>query len=180
LLAAETGIPAHRLQFSWGEFGKPTLAGCAPGMHFNLSHSGSRGLIGISRGAEVGVDVELERPMPDALELAASYFTPREMRTLQALPPGARDHAFLVGWTRKEAFLKALGLGISVDLRTVEVGLEDAVRRLAYTVDGRSRTWRVAPIGLPAGAIGAIVLHADGSDADVNAFGAPPLVESLP
>jgi 4'-phosphopantetheinyl transferase len=99
---------------------------------------------------------------------------------LQGLPPGARDHAFLVGWTRKEAFLKALGLGISVDLRTVDAGLENAVCNLAYSVDGRSRTWCVAPIDLPAGAIGAIVLDADGADLAVNAFGAPPLVECLP
>ncbi|HEY2256411.1 MAG TPA: 4'-phosphopantetheinyl transferase superfamily protein [Variovorax sp.] len=176
LLADETGIAAQRLEFAFGEFGKPALARSAPGLHFNLSHSRSMGLIAISHGAEVGVDVELQRPMPDALELAASYFTPHEIDTLQALPPGARDHAFLVGWTRKEAFLKALGLGISVDLRTVDVGLDGAARSVAYMAGDRRRTLRVAAIVPAPGAVGAVaLLDADGADGDAGAFGTASL-----
>lgn len=160
LLSFPAGRPAAELAFAEGEFGKPALVDC-PGLQFNLSHSGGMALIAIGRGFEIGVDVELERAVPDALELAANYFTPDELRMLAALPADARDHAFLVGWTRKEAFLKALGLGITVDLRSVEVGLQNVERSVKYVLEKQSHSLRILSVALKGGAVAAIALHDD-------------------
>lgn len=158
LLSFPAGRPAAELAFAEGEFGKPALLGC-PGVQFNMSHSGATALIAIGSDLEIGVDVELERPMPDALQLAAAYFTPGELRALEALPDSRRDRAFLTGWTRKEAFLKALGLGITVDLRRVEVGLQDLDRSVEYSLEAHSCSLRIFSIPLARGAVAAIALQ---------------------
>ena len=118
------------LEFSLGGFGKPSVVEPA-GLRFNLSHSQSLALIAVDDDADVGIDVELLRPMNDAEALAGSYFTPAERQALEALAPEARDRAFLTCWTRKEACLKATGLGLSVDTRSFEVGLSPETRELS-------------------------------------------------
>lgn len=135
-LAQQTGIPGALLDFTLGAFGKPVLIEPA-GLHFNLSHSQSVALIAISDGAEIGVDVELLRPMPDAAALAADYFTAAEQRALASLPAEQRDRAFLVGWTCKEACLKAVGTGLGIDTRSFEAGLEEDAREVRLPLDGR-------------------------------------------
>jgi 4'-phosphopantetheinyl transferase len=77
--------------------------------------------------------------MPDAAALAADYFTAAEQRALASLPPERRDRAFLVGWTRKEACLKAVGTGLGIDTRSFEAGLdEDAdAREVRLPLEGR-------------------------------------------
>ncbi len=157
ILSAQTGIPAAQLDFVNGDFGKPALDGHA-GLHFNLSHSQSLAVIAISHNAdaEVGIDIELARPMPDAQALAATCFTAQEIRALKALPPARRDRAFLIGWTRKEACLKALGLGLSVDLQTLHVGLETTECAVQYPVDERRPSLRVVSIPLANDALEAV------------------------
>ena len=138
-LSTQCGIPASMLEFAVGPFGKPSLVE-HDGLHFNLSHSQSLALIAVCDDAEVGADVELLRPMPDAEALAETYFTPAERRALAALAPEARDRAFLCCWTRKEACLKATGIGLSVDTRSFEVGVSPDAREVAIdTADGRAR-----------------------------------------
>jgi 4'-phosphopantetheinyl transferase len=128
ILAAQCAIPASMLEFQLGPFGKPVLA--EGGLHFNLSHSQSLALIAVCEQAEVGVDVELLRPMPDAEALAETYFSAAERHALAALPPEARERAFLCCWTRKEACLKATGMGLSVDTRSFEVGISPEPREV--------------------------------------------------
>ncbi|RYF66751.1 MAG: 4'-phosphopantetheinyl transferase superfamily protein, partial [Comamonadaceae bacterium] len=95
--------------------------------HFNLSHSQGVGLIALSAEAEVGVDVELVRPMGDVTALADNYFDGAEQSALAAIGPGpARDLAFFRCWTRKEACLKAAGIGLGLDTRSFHVGVEPA------------------------------------------------------
>ncbi|OUL99498.1 4'-phosphopantetheinyl transferase family protein [Variovorax sp. JS1663] len=127
-LASQCGIPASMLEFQLGPFGKPVLV--EGGLHFNLSHSQSLALIAVCDQAEVGVDLELLRPMPDAEALAETYFSACERRALAALPPEARERAFLCCWTRKEACLKATGMGLSVDTRSFEVGVLPEAREV--------------------------------------------------
>jgi 4'-phosphopantetheinyl transferase len=121
-LSSQCGIPASALEFALGPLGKPSLVEHG-GLRFNLSHSESLALIVVCDDAEVGVDIELLRPMPDAEALAETYFSAAERRALAALPQQARDSAFLCCWTRKEACLKATGMGLSVDTRSFEVGV---------------------------------------------------------
>jgi len=128
-LAAQTGIPAALLDFDHGAFGKPALLERTD-LQFNLSHSQSMGLIAVCDEGQVGVDVELLRPMPDAEALAHSYFTEAERQALGAVAPDARDRAFLTCWTRKEACLKATGMGLSVDTRSFDVGVSPDAREV--------------------------------------------------
>ncbi|MEJ8813621.1 4'-phosphopantetheinyl transferase superfamily protein [Variovorax ureilyticus] len=138
VLAAYSGVTASLLQFLPGKAGKPALARPA-GLQFNLSHSQSVALIAIADGnAEVGVDVEVLRPMPDAEAMAAAYFTDAEQRALAAVGPELRDRAFFTCWTRKEACLKAVGLGLGVDTRSFEAGVDEGTCETRIPVDGET------------------------------------------
>lgn len=105
------GDPAH---------GKPELAG-APELSFSLSHSASVALVAVTREARVGVDVEVIRARRHLEKLAARVLTPDELRAWRVVPPASRTTAFLRSWTAKEAYLKALGVGLVRPLRTVPV-----------------------------------------------------------
>lgn len=138
ILSSHTGVAASQLEFVQGEAGKPALVQPA-GVQFNMSHSKGVALVAIGSGeAEIGVDVEVLRPMPDAEAMAASYFTEAEQRALAAVPPALRERAFLTCWTRKEACLKAIGLGLGVDTRTFEAGVEDHRRQVHMPMDDMS------------------------------------------
>jgi 4'-phosphopantetheinyl transferase len=82
-------------------------------VQFNLSHSGQLGLVACARGREIGVDIEQRRPVRDLLALARTAFSPAEYAAFSALPPPDQLHAFFSCWSRKEAFIKATGEGIS-------------------------------------------------------------------
>lgn len=116
--AAGPGDPSL-LRFVHNAFGKPALAD-APGCHFSLSHSGDAALLAIDDSAPVGVDVEIDRPMDDIDAMAQAHFTDAERDALRRTPAPARVGAFLRTWTRKEACLKAIGTGLSVDARQLE------------------------------------------------------------
>src|SRR5688572_20859640 len=94
-------------------------------LRFNLSHAGERALIAVSLGREVGVDIEEVRPI-ESLTLADRFFAPAEFRAIEALSPAARTDAFFRCWTRKEAFIKAHGAGLSAPLDSFEVDLTTA------------------------------------------------------
>lgn len=122
LLARHTGSAAQDLVYVTGPFGKPTLAG-APACHFNLGHSEDVAVVAISDAGEVGVDVEVLREVPDASALAELHFTPAERDEFALAAAGQGHRAFLRGWTRKEACLKAAGLGLTLAPSSFEAGL---------------------------------------------------------
>lgn len=179
ILSMRSGISAALLEFEQGEFGKPWLAGL-PDLRFNLSHSQSVALIAVHEDADVGIDIEVLRPMPDALALAATCFTPAEVRFLESLPGSDRDHAFLVGWTRKEACLKSLGLGLSADLQALDVGLDTAARQVRYAIEERAQQVRVMSVPLGAGMVGALAFETEGPHAAAGASASPMALEMLP
>lgn len=113
------------LQFGYGGAGKPSLQHPphAQSIQFNLSHSGGYGLLAVAWQQRVGVDVELLRSIPDATEISAGYFSRREERELAQLPESLQSVGFLNCWTRKEAFLKAVGCGFSLSLDSFDVSL---------------------------------------------------------
>jgi 4'-phosphopantetheinyl transferase len=98
-------------------YGKPALPEAT--LHFNLSHGGALGAAAICARYPVGIDIEPVRPMADAEELARTVFTREEQDEWRARGRDARD--FLQRWTRKEAVLKAVGLGLHVDPKLVDV-----------------------------------------------------------
>lgn len=123
LVGQYVGIPANAVQLLTNSHGKPhieTGEGLAP-FEFNLSHSGDWAVAGFARGVAVGVDIEEIRPVPDMADVARHTFAAREAMSIEALPEHQRVDGFYSCWTRKEAYVKAVGLGLSVDLKTFNV-----------------------------------------------------------
>lgn len=105
--------------------GKPFLAKPTGSdeIKFSCSHSGDLALIAFARGVELGVDLQLHQPMNDAEDLARHYFSASEIRELAQLPPALKTTGFFNCWTRKEAFIKATGRGLSYPLDRFSVSL---------------------------------------------------------
>jgi 4'-phosphopantetheinyl transferase len=121
ILAAYLQSEAQELSFMYSKNGKPALAEGASDIRFNLSHSGEMALLGVARGFDIGVDIELIRPDVETDNLARRFFSPRERESIRALPGDERVSAFFRCWTCKEAFLKAQGVGLSRDLDSFDV-----------------------------------------------------------
>lgn len=90
-------------------------------MQFNLSHSGEMALVAVTRLGAVGVDVEQVRPLDDMMGIAGQFFAPGERARLAEMPSPHRQRAFFDCWTRKEAYIKGIGLGLSRPLDQFEV-----------------------------------------------------------
>jgi 4'-phosphopantetheinyl transferase len=125
ILGAYLGVDAATPRFVTNQFGKPSLlAGMeAHPLRFNLSHSGGLALVVVSRGREVGIDLERLRPDVACEEIATRHFSPLEHAQLQSLPAAERQRAFFVCWTRKEAYIKARGQGLSLSLHDFDVAV---------------------------------------------------------
>lgn len=122
LLGRILDVPASALQFEYDEFAKPSLIPSQRrALEFNVSHSGEMILIAIATGCAVGVDVEKIRTDLDPNEIAVQFFSAREREVLASLSPAARFEAFFACWTRKEAYLKAKGVGLSLPLKQFDV-----------------------------------------------------------
>lgn len=143
-LCDHTGLSPAALTLATGAFGKPSLAG-HPRTQFSMSHSQGLALIAIGGRGPLGADVELLRPMPDAASLATAHFTRREQDALAALPAHERDQAFLTCWTRKEACLKAIGVGLLVSPQSFEVGVTPDCRSVELPVAGRTLVLMLEP-----------------------------------
>lgn len=113
------------LEFAYGERGKPYLASDALRgiVEFNVSHSGDCALIACARSMAVGVDVEHRRDRVDAEKIAKRFFAQAEVDALSAVPKPSRLQAFYNCWTRKEAYVKARGAGLSIKLSSFVVSL---------------------------------------------------------
>jgi 4'-phosphopantetheinyl transferase len=125
LLARYLAAPPAALRFTYGPYGKPALAAeCATAdLHFNVSHSGGQALYAVAHGRAVGVDIEEIKPDNWNLTIAQHFFSAREQAALQALPSHLQTQAFFNCWTRKEAYLKATGAGLTLRLDAFDVSL---------------------------------------------------------
>jgi len=108
-----------QLQFSYSAYGKPTL-GDSP-LHFNLSHSNDVTLYAFTRNRDIGIDVEKIRTDLNTQEITERFFTPKENGFINALPNDKRYEAFFSFWTRKEAYIKGKGQGMSISLDSFDV-----------------------------------------------------------
>jgi 4'-phosphopantetheinyl transferase len=136
LLGLHLTVEPERLRFSYSPLGKPELAGedAQSGLSFSVSHSGDQALLALARRRRIGVDLERVCSGVNVLELAERFFSPNEFKILRSLPPGIQREAFYCGWTRKEAYLKARGEGISSGLDSVEVSLIPGERAIIKKV----------------------------------------------
>jgi 4'-phosphopantetheinyl transferase len=158
-----TQDPAE-LRFAYNAFGKPLLS-TRSGVSFNVSHSGRLALLAVAGGDTVGVDVERLRRDFDFRPIARRFFAPREVATLEALPPWERRRAFFACWTRKEAVVKAHGSGLSLPLDTFEVSLApDAPPAVLWTGwnPAEAPRWSLRELEPAAGYLAALAVRADG------------------
>lgn len=124
LLGARLGVAPEAIELEYAPGGKPRLhPRFESDLRFNVSHHEDVAAFAFAKGREVGIDVEAVRPLVDADAIAALVFSPREHQTYLALDPEQKPQAFFNCWTRKEAFVKALGEGLRHPLHTVDVSL---------------------------------------------------------
>jgi 4'-phosphopantetheinyl transferase len=164
VLSRSSGVHPAKLQFRYGVCGKPALVGESGEVEitFNLSHSHRAVICVVARGRQVGVDLEYLRPDIDDQELAERFFSPRDAAVLAQLPLGDRRTAFLTCWTRKEAYIKAKGDGLSLDLRSFDVldSSDDRAPRLQVESDpGEAARWMLADLQVPAGYVAALAVE---------------------
>lgn len=126
LLQSYTGLTAAEIHFKHNAYGKPHLhpAQNSAAFYFNISHTDSMMLIGITQHREIGVDIESMKPDTDYLNIARSFFSTQEYTALSQLPLSEQCAAFYRAWTRKEAYIKALGEGLSCPLNSFSVSLD--------------------------------------------------------
>ena len=128
ILGRYLNLPPQSLVFGQTEYGKPFLTNPeAAGVLFNLSHSAEVALVAVAREREVGVDVEFMRADFATNEVAEHFFSIAEIYTLSGLEPHLRSQAFFNCWTRKEAYVKARGEGLSMPLDVFDVSLAPEV-----------------------------------------------------
>ena len=157
ILGGYAGADPASLVIANGASGKPFLASPCAGLRFSLSHSGDTALVAVAWDREVGVDLEAVRPLGDVLGLAASCFSPAERRALGAVPHKERLNCFFDGWTRKEAFLKLMGDGLSRPLDSFDVTLGPAEpARLMRVTGGRAGDCSLQAIEVGPGYRGAL------------------------
>lgn len=122
LLSRLLKVPAKQLSFTFSQNGKPALAGPTR-IRFNMSHSDGLALYAVAIDCSMGVDVERIRLIEDFQQIASSCFHPAELANLASLPSSDRPAAFFRCWTRKEAYIKAKGDGLTIPLDTFLVTL---------------------------------------------------------
>lgn len=171
LLARYTGHPLDAIELGFRARGKPYLT-TPPGepVRFNVSHSGDHALLAFARGRELGVDIEQRRPLSDLLPLARLSFSPAEYATLCALPSHDHPTAFYTCWSRKEAFIKATGEGIS-QLNDFDVTLRpDQPAQILRVAGPPSEHARWSLTDLPAIPDYAAAIVVEGQGLDIHAF----------
>ena len=138
LLSHYSALAPTALRFAYNQWGKPALVPETnpAALAFNLSHTGDYGLCAVTQGATVGVDLEEIRAL-DYGQMAATVFSPAEQAALQRVAPPQQPLAFFNGWTRKEAYIKAHGQGLSMPLADFDVTIapDEPVRLLATRPD---------------------------------------------
>jgi 4'-phosphopantetheinyl transferase len=120
LLGAYLRVPPEGLRFRSGPMGKLALE-TEGGLEFNVSHSHGLASYTFTRGCEIGIDVERIRPLADYEEIARRFFSHAEVADLLRVPEAERQRAFFLCWTRKEAYIKAIGTGLATPLDVFRV-----------------------------------------------------------
>ncbi len=167
ILARYTGLAPHALVYSESKYGKQSLAGAAASLdiRYNVSNSGDLALFALTVGREIGVDLEKLKPMPDGLDIAQRFFSAPENEIFAALDPSVRDLAFFNCWTRKEAYIKAVGEGLSMPLDRFDVAFQpgEPARLLRTRGDeAEAARWSMLALDPGPGYVGALAVEGDG------------------
>ena len=159
VLATYVGGASDELLLETDVRGKPRLRG--RDLEFNLTHSGALAALAVSARTPVGIDVETIRTPRDPLALARRFFAPEEARELGCISPDRRNRAFLTAWTRKEAFVKGVGVGLSGHLGRFRVSCDPDRPARLLAVDWNPRlasAWHLRDLDLAGGVVGALAV----------------------
>jgi 4'-phosphopantetheinyl transferase len=165
LLGRYLDVAPQDLRFETTAAGKPHLASGQGQLQFNLAHSGEYVLIAIADGRAVGIDVEAIRDDFDIGEIAVHFFSLDERRDLEMLTGRARIEAFFECWTRKEAYVKARGEGLSLPLDQFDVSLRpgEPARLIATRPDpAEAKRWQLSGLDVADGYKAALVVEGQG------------------
>lgn len=156
------------LEFSYGKHGKPFLSGgnASSELCFNVSHSAGLAVYAIARERNLGIDVEHIRAESAGQDIARRYFSKREVSDLQTLPPEARVEGFFHCWTRKEAYLKATGMGLQIALDSFSVSVLPG--KPVQFLGGVEARWNLAAFHPEQGYLAAVVY--DGPACSIKYF----------
>jgi len=164
ILADYGGVPPEAIAFVYGSHGKPELACPADApLHFNLSYSQDLALVAATRIAPVGVDIEWTKRTRPIDQLVERFFAPGERRDYHSLAEDQRRLAFFHCWTRKEAFAKGLGRGLTLPLHAFEVTLLPEEPAAVHAMEGdadEAKQWRIASLAPADDFVGAVAVRA--------------------
>jgi 4'-phosphopantetheinyl transferase len=167
ILGRYLGVPPSEPGFRYSAYGKPALgAGFdAVGVRFNISHSHEMALFAVTCGREIGVDIEYLSREIRGEEIAQHFFSAHECASLRALPAAAKHEAFFNCWTRKEAYIKAHGEGLSLPLDQFDVSLApgEPAALLATRNDPREvQRWSLQALTPGPGYVAALAVEGQG------------------
>ena len=162
-----------QLAFTQGQQGKPELAPAfaASRLQFNLSHSGDIALCAVAYESVLGVDVEQIRTVVDATQIARRFFSARENEAFAAVPDVEKPQAFFNCWTRKEAYIKAIGEGLSCPLDAFDVSLAPGEPARILQIRGSEAAagrWSLVALSPAADYVGALVV--EGGDSRLSCW----------
>lgn len=158
LLGGYLRRPPEMIEFVYDAHGKPALRDQS--LQFNVSHCEDRGLFAFNARHRLGVDIERVRPMMDMIQIAERFFSSSEAQTLSSLPLNSRDDAFFRCWTRKEAFIKATGEGLSFPLERFVVSCDEPACLLHLDADkDEASNWALHHLAPEAGYVGALAVR---------------------
>jgi 4'-phosphopantetheinyl transferase len=166
LLGGYLGVKPSELRFTYSDKGKPALAETQQNwLNFNLAHAHGRALYAFSIGRGVGIDLEFMREDFVGDTIAERFFSPAEIAVLATVPFELKQQAFFNCWTRKEAYIKARGDGLSMPLDEFDVsfapGAEAALLR-NHKDPGEATRWSMRSIPAPEGYAAALVVEGQG------------------
>lgn len=167
ILSGYLSTDPSEIHLELDQLGKPMLSRKyhSPNVEFNISHSDQLILFAFARVRRVGVDIEHVRPFPELVNLVSRYFTEKESSTIGNIPERERTSAFFSGWTRKEAFLKAIGRGLQIPLNSFEVSLDpnEEEPQLSLPRELNDEThWRLTSFSPAEGYIAALAVEGRG------------------
>jgi len=162
LLGSYLQLPAAKITFAYGDHGKPELAAAQAqsGVRFNISHAQGVALLAFARHREVGVDIEQVRPLDDGEQIAERFFSKNEVAVFTAVPAEQKPQAFFNCWTRKEAFIKVIGEGLSCPLNSFDVTLKPGEPAKLLQVKGsreKAACWKLENLEPATGYAGAVI-----------------------
>jgi 4'-phosphopantetheinyl transferase len=164
IISAYLALAPDEVQFTYNEYGKPFIStdqNCGA-LSFNLSHSNGMALYAVTRGRRVGVDIEYMREDLATLEVAERFFSKDEFEVLKAVSSDHGTKAFFNCWSRKEAYIKAIGMGVSYPLDRFTVSLASNVAPALLKVDAdatEAARWKMYELDVGKGYAAALIVE---------------------